>query len=106
MDMAIIGANIKYWREQRQYKLNELARLSGVDRGNLSKIEAGTAGASIETLDKLAAALKVPVAYLLKDDTNVVEAHEGTRKIQVIDWLQAGAWTGVSPPPRGDEVQE
>ena len=106
MDMAIIGANIKFWRLSRQIKLNALARMAGVDRGNLSKIEAGSAGASLETLAKLAAALQVPLAYLVKEDVNVVDAQEGTRKIRVLDWIQAGSWTGVTPALRGDEMQE
>lgn len=106
MDMAIIGTNIKYWREQREMGLNELARRAGMHRGTLSKIEAGIQGASLETLAKLASALKVPLAFLVKEDTNVGEVQEGTRKIRVLDWVQAGSWAGVAPAFRGDEMQE
>lgn len=106
MDMAIIGANIRFWREQREIGLNELARLSGVDRGNLSKIEAGSAGASVETLAKLAAALKVPLAYLVKEDTNVSEVQESTRRIRILDWNRVGTWAATGSGSPGEEMTE
>lgn len=106
MDMQSIGENIRFWREERGIKLNELARLAGVDRGNLSKMESGSAGASIETLQKLAAALKVPLAYFVKEDTNVAEVQEGSRRIRLLDWSQVGSWRGKLPPDRGEAMQE
>lgn len=106
MDMAIIGANIRFWREQRGIGLNELARLSGVDRGNLSKIEAGSSGASLESLAKIAAALRVPLAYLVKEDTNVAEVSSDTRRIRVLDWNRVGTWADLGSSVQGESMPE
>lgn len=63
----VIGRNITIWRTVRGIGLTELSRMANFDHGNLSRVEAGKATPSIESLGNLAAALKIPAFYLLID---------------------------------------
>jgi transcriptional regulator with XRE-family HTH domain len=49
--------------------LDALASASGVDKGNLSRVERGQKGPSVATLVQIAQALKVTVAHLLGEKT-------------------------------------
>jgi len=60
-----IGAEIAKRRRARRMTQAELARAAHILRPNLSRIEAGKHRPTLETLEKLAAALKVPVAELI-----------------------------------------
>ena len=52
-------------REAKGLTQAQLARAAGILRANLSRIEAGKHRPTLETLEKLAAALKVPVVDLI-----------------------------------------
>lgn len=54
-----LGALIRSRREILDIKQGDLASIAGVDQGNLSKIERGTATATLETYLRLCAALGV-----------------------------------------------
>lgn len=54
-------------RKARGLTQSDLARAANMLRPNLSRIEAGKHRATLETLEKLAAALKIPVADLIAD---------------------------------------
>lgn len=64
--MRNTGLRIKYIRKQKQLTQQELAQLIGVDRSHISKIESGYSRGSLDTLEKLAAVLDLPLAELLK----------------------------------------
>ncbi len=51
--------SFKIARESRSITQEELARKSGVNRSTLSKIESGSRNATIDTLMRLAAAMKM-----------------------------------------------
>lgn len=52
-----IGERIRQIREERNMEARELARLTGVDAANLSRIEKGKYSVGIDILSKIAAAL-------------------------------------------------
>lgn len=55
---------VKALRKWRGLKQRELARRSGIAQGFLSDIESGRRVGSRETLEKIAAALEAPLAWL------------------------------------------
>ncbi|WP_147472821.1 XRE family transcriptional regulator [Streptomyces triticirhizae] len=60
------GTAIRAIRVVRRMSLRELARLTGLDRGHLSRLERGMAGASEASLHRIALALEAPVDDLLR----------------------------------------
>ena len=60
-----IGTRIREARQRRKLSQTELARRVGLHRVSLANIERGTRTPSLETLFKLARALKVAPARLL-----------------------------------------
>ncbi|MET8446838.1 XRE family transcriptional regulator [Streptomyces sp. NPDC005209] len=65
-----VGAQIRRRREQRGMSSAELARRAGLSKATLSHLEAGRGNPTIETLDALAVALRIPLTDLLARDTD------------------------------------
>jgi len=66
-----VSVRIRMLREARGWKQEELAKRSKVSRGYLSRIEAGSRGASIATFEKLAEAFGIsPRNLFLPEDAN------------------------------------
>lgn len=64
-----IGSRICEAREIRRFTQEELAKKAGILRANIARIEGGKHYPSLETLDKIAEALEVPVAkFLVKSE--------------------------------------
>ncbi|MTD33147.1 helix-turn-helix domain-containing protein [Paludibacterium denitrificans] len=61
-----VSANLKQARQSRQWSQEKLAANGGVSRRMLVNIEAGESNVSIATLDKLAAALGLTFAQLVR----------------------------------------
>lgn len=61
-----IGRKIKELRESKDLTQAELASAARIHRPNLSRIEAGKHRPAMETLEKIAAALKVPLVGLIE----------------------------------------
>jgi predicted transcriptional regulator len=65
-DRLIAGENpVRFWRDKRGYTVRSLAASAGMSPSLVSEIENGTKEGSIDTLRKLALALKVDVDTLL-----------------------------------------
>lgn len=62
-----IGSTVHGLRMQRRLTITDLARLSGLSPGMLSKIENGQVSASLDSLRTLARALGVGIAELMQD---------------------------------------
>jgi transcriptional regulator with XRE-family HTH domain len=62
-----LGIRVRELRNQRGWTQEKLEELSGLDRTYISDIERGVRNPSVTSLDKLAKALKVKAAELLKD---------------------------------------
>jgi transcriptional regulator with XRE-family HTH domain len=65
-----IGAQIRRRREQRGMSAAELARRAELSKATLSQLEGGKGNPTIETLDALAVALRIPLTDLLARDTD------------------------------------
>lgn len=64
-DRKEIGLKIEQLRKSRGLTQLELAKLAGIDRANISKIESGKYNVGIDILNRIADALKS--TWLLKD---------------------------------------
>lgn len=62
-----VGANLRDLRQQKRLSLDRLAAASGVSRAMLSQIELGRSAPTINVLWKIARALEVPFAALLRE---------------------------------------
>ena len=60
-----VGEEIRNLRKAKGMTQAQLARAAGILRPNLSRIEAGKHRPTLETLERIAAALKVPVVDLI-----------------------------------------
>ena len=79
---AAIGRQVRVFRLQLDMTVVELAKLAGMSRGMVSKIENGQTSPSLATLSALATALNVPVTSLFRKyeeqrDATFVKAGEG-----------------------------
>jgi transcriptional regulator with XRE-family HTH domain len=75
----LVGAQIRRRRRDRDLTLARVAELTGLNIGYLSQVENDKASPSLETLAALAAALDVPIAWFLLDQSvapRVVRAGE------------------------------
>jgi transcriptional regulator with XRE-family HTH domain len=60
----IIGHRIRQLREKRGISHDDLQEFSGLDRGYIARIEQGRTVPPLETLERIAAALAVPLYWL------------------------------------------
>lgn len=67
MDIKSVGHHIKVAREQRGMSQVELARRLGVQQSNLSRLERGLQGVSLETLGMYARVLGVGIEELMRE---------------------------------------
>jgi len=67
MNAHELGQRIKALRQSRRYSQNRLASLVGVDQSQISRIENGEAGPSLETLSSIARVLNVGLSELTGD---------------------------------------
>ena len=74
MDEGSIAKNIKDLRLDKKITLDELAQMAGLTKGYLSKIERSHKAPPFSTLHKIATALEVDIAFLLKE--NAEELHD------------------------------
>ncbi len=82
-----IALNLRRLRLERYVSLGELSRTSGVSKGTLSALEAGTGNPTVETLAALADALGVTVEAMVTGEgvrPRVMRAEEGA-------WVEGAA---------------
>jgi transcriptional regulator with XRE-family HTH domain len=78
---ATVASNVRRLREARGLSLGALAARSGVGKATLSRLEAGQANPTIETLYALADALRVPLGDVVaptESGGHLVRAQEGS----------------------------
>jgi len=63
-----VGQRLRDLREERQISMRTLARLSGLSANALSMIERGLSSPSVSTLNKLSAALRVPITAFFRHE--------------------------------------
>jgi XRE family transcriptional regulator, regulator of sulfur utilization len=68
---AQIGQRLRFYRQQRQLSLEELAELTGVSKPMLGQIERGASNPTVAVLWKIAAGLQVPFASFLIQNPSI-----------------------------------
>jgi SOS-response transcriptional repressor LexA len=104
--MDIVGRNIRKLRHGKGLLQKELAVRAQMDPSNLSKLERGEYTWTSESLEKVAAALEVHIGELFITEANATPSPVGTGRIPVLDYVQAGAFTGVNHNFGDEEMQE
>ena len=78
-----IGKKIQAARERKDLTQEDLAKLTGIARANIARLETGRHAPQIRTVQRVALALDLKTADLLK-----MPEHEKTREDS--DWLNSG----------------
>ena len=66
-----IGQRLRFYRQQRQLSLDDLADLTGVSKPMLGQIERGSSNPTVAILWKIAAGLQIPFASFLIRDPSI-----------------------------------
>jgi transcriptional regulator with XRE-family HTH domain len=85
-----IAFNVRRLRMENGLSLSELARTSGVSKGTLSRLEAGSRNSTIKTLIALANSLNVTVDDILSDEFSGLQVIRPNEE----DWVR-GSTLGV-----------
>jgi len=78
----VVGERLKVLREQKKMSQGDVEHRSGLLRCYISRVENGHTVPSVDTLERMAQALKVPLYRLFTDDAHVVKPNipqESTR---------------------------
>lgn len=81
----LIGTRVTGIRTHRGMSLSGLAREAGVSKATLSGLEAGTGNPTLDTVERLALALAIPVADLLISDERGTRVVRSNRESQPAD---------------------
>ena len=100
-----LGENIKALRERNGWSTYELGERAGTNQSSISRIELGKTRPRPEKLKKIADALGVEVAQLEYGLGDLELVPVGTRRVPILDYVQAGSWAGVAPAFRDAEMQ-
>lgn len=68
IDLISIGSRIRFYRQQREWTLEELSDKTGVSLQMLARVERGERSCSLKTLVLIANALELPSDELLVDN--------------------------------------
>lgn len=71
--MDVLGKMIKSARQERHLTQEELGKLVGVQKAQISKLENSTNSASIDTILKVFKALKAEISFNVKLEDNFVK---------------------------------
>jgi XRE family transcriptional regulator, regulator of sulfur utilization len=84
---AAVGARVRELREARRVSLSSLARATGLGKGTLSELEAGSRNPTLATLFAITTALEVPISAALPAAQPGKEAPEPIRGAAIEAWL-------------------
>lgn len=71
--MDILGKMIKAARQERKLTQEELGRIVGVQKAQISKLESSANSATIETIIRVFRALKAEISFNVKMEDNFVK---------------------------------
>lgn len=71
--MDILGRMIKTVRQERQLTQEDLGKLVGVQKSQISKLESSTNSATIDTLLKVFKALKADISFNVKIENEYIQ---------------------------------
>ena len=89
-----LGQTIKQLRNQHHLTIAEVAKLVGISRGMLSKIENGLTSTSMETLEHLANALGVTLSRLLQGYNKPIESAQFVKNGKGLEVVRRGTKSG------------
>lgn len=78
-----VGENIRKLRKERGLTQKQLGELCGINEANIRKYEADKQNAKIETIEKIAKALGVPIVKI-KEDLTWAE-HQNTEEFKQLE---------------------
>jgi transcriptional regulator with XRE-family HTH domain len=87
-----VGRNIRFLRKQQGLTLEDLASMSGMDPSNLSKIERGIGGFSIESVARIKDALRVSEGTMFSDHLTEEDVVFSCRPIPVLAGSELLSW--------------
>jgi DNA-binding XRE family transcriptional regulator len=73
LSMEVLGKMIKSARQERNLTQEELGKLIGVQKAQISKLESSTNSATIDTILKVFKALKAEINFNVKLEDNFVK---------------------------------
>src|SRR5579871_3494439 len=76
----IIGDRLRVLREQKKFSQGEIEKRTGLLRCYISRVENGHTVPAVETLEKFARALEVPMYQLLYDGEKPPQLPSGAKK--------------------------
>jgi HTH-type transcriptional regulator / antitoxin HipB len=74
LNMAVIGKLIKTVRKERHLTQDELGKLIGVQKAQISKLENCTNSATVDTIYKVFKAMKAEINIVVKLENNFLNA--------------------------------
>lgn len=92
-----LSERLKFLRESRKLTQGGLAKLAGLSQATIAHIEKNTKDPSVETLNKIAAALDIHIATLFAaDDVFVFDMKRLRRKYDDVDKLTPHLYMAVA----------
>src|SRR5215469_14234124 len=90
--VMVLGERLRELREQKSFSQGEIEKRSGLLRCYISRVENGYTVPAVETLEKFARALEVPLYQLLYDGEQPPEVpnHAKLRAAGRIEWGSTG----------------
>lgn len=85
----VIGPRLRFLREQKSLSQGDIENRTGLLRCYISRVENGHTIPSVETLEKLARGLELPLYHLLYDGEDPPAPPEGKNE-GVKDWAAGG----------------
>ena len=91
-----LSERLKYLRETRHLTQKDLGQMAGISQATIAHIEKGTKDPSVDTLDKIAAALDIHIATLFStNDVFVFDMKRLRRKYNNVDKLTPHLYMGL-----------
>ena len=86
----IIGDRLRVLREQKQFSQGEIEKRTGLLRCYISRVENGHTVPAVETLEKFARALEVPLYRLFYDGEDPIQPNSYSERKRSHGWGNAG----------------
>src|ERR1700691_6220131 len=87
-----IGTTIRSYRLQKNMSQGDIEKRTGLLRCYLSRVENGHTVPSVDTLERLARALQIPVYRIFTDDYNVKKPNiPAERRLSGAAWSKQGS---------------
>jgi transcriptional regulator with XRE-family HTH domain len=94
-----LGERLRAIRLLRRLTLRELAEAAGVSESFVSRLERGRSGASVATLQRLAAALTIEISDLFGSETPARRQILRREQRQLLEWGHLGRKALLTPKP-------